>query len=116
MSGAAPLGLDLQTRLQKRLNCYVTQGYGLTESSPTSHYSPYDNARIGSAGKLLPNVQGRIVDPVTMKDMPNVGDEGEIWMKGPIIMKGVRDQVYILSVADWCAISTRIARRPRPKR
>lgn len=24
-----------------------------------------------------------------MKDMPNVGDEGEIWMKGPIIMKGV---------------------------
>lgn len=24
-----------------------------------------------------------------MEDVPNVGDEGEIWMKGPIIMKGV---------------------------
>ena len=23
-----------------------------------------------------------------MKDVPNIGDEGEIWMKGPIIMKG----------------------------
>lgn len=37
---------------------------------------------------MLPNVQARIVDPVTMKDVPNIGDEGELWMKGPIIMKG----------------------------
>lgn len=29
------------------------------------------------------------MNPETMQDMPNVGDEGEIWMKGPIIMKGV---------------------------
>lgn len=32
LSGAAPLGPDLQRRLQKRLNCYVTQAYGMTES------------------------------------------------------------------------------------
>lgn len=32
LSGAAPLGPDLQKRLRKRLNCYVTQAYGLTES------------------------------------------------------------------------------------
>lgn len=112
MSGAAPLGVDLQKRLQKRLNCYVTQGYGLTESSPTSHYSPYDKARIGSAGMLLPNVQGRIVDPVTMKDMPNVGDEGEIWMKGPIIMKGVSGRLVLEKLAEYRSNSTRIA----PKR
>lgn len=29
------------------------------------------------------------MNPETMEDVPNVGDEGEIWMKGPIIMKGV---------------------------
>lgn len=89
LSGAAPLGPELQGRLRKRLGCYVTQAYGMTESSPTSHYGPYDSPRPGSCGKLLPNVQGRIVDPVTMKDVENIGDEGEIWMKGPIIMKGV---------------------------
>lgn len=88
LSGAAPLGPELQGRLRKRLGCYVTQAYGMTESSPTSHYGPYDSPRPGSCGKLLPNVQGRIVDPVTMKDVENIGDEGEIWMKGPIIMKG----------------------------
>ena len=88
LSGAAPLGPELQGRLRKRLNCHVTQAYGMTESSPTSHYGPYDRPRPGSCGLLLPNVQGRIVDPVTMKDVPNIGDEGEIWMKGPIIMKG----------------------------
>lgn len=92
LSGAAPLGPDLQRRLQKRLNCYVTQAYGLTESSPTSHYGPYDQTRPGSCGKLLPNVQGRIVNPETMQDVPNVGDEGEIWMKGPIIMKGYHNR------------------------
>lgn len=57
--------------------------------SPTSHYGPYEQSRPGSCGKLLPNVEGRIVNPETMQDVPNVGDEGEIWMKGPIIMKGV---------------------------
>lgn len=88
LSGAAPLGPDMQERLAKRLNCYVTQAYGMTESSPTSHYCPYDAVRAGSCGKSLPNVECRIVDPVTMKDMPNIGDEGELWMKGPIIMKG----------------------------
>lgn len=88
LSGAAPLGPELQGRLRKRLGCHVTQAYGMTESSPTSHYGPYDQPRPGSCGKLLPNVQGRIVDPVTMKDVENIGDEGEIWMKGPIIMKG----------------------------
>lgn len=32
LSGAAPLGPELQRRLQKRLKCYVTQAYGMTES------------------------------------------------------------------------------------
>ncbi|CAD6568435.1 MAG: hypothetical protein CYPHOPRED_002562 [Cyphobasidiales sp. Tagirdzhanova-0007] len=88
ISGAAPLGSELQERLRNRLDCYVTQAYGMTESSPTSHYAPYDRPRLGSCGPSLPNVQTRIVDPVTMKDMPNIGDEGELWMKGPIMMKG----------------------------
>ena len=81
ISGAAPLGSELQERLRNRLDCYVTQAYGMTESSPTSHYAPYDRPRLGSCGPSLPNVQTRIVDPVTMKDMPNIGDEGELWMK-----------------------------------
>ena len=81
LSGAAPLGPELQERLRKRLNCYVTQAYGMTESSPTSHYAPYEQSRPGSCGLLLPNVQGRVVDPVTLKDVPNFEDEGELWLK-----------------------------------
>lgn len=67
LSGAAPLGAELQARLKKRLGCHVTQAYGMTESSPTSHYAPYQAPRPGSCGMLLPNVQARIVDPVSLQ-------------------------------------------------
>src|SRR5262249_12449262 len=45
-SGAAPLGEAVSRACQERLGCAVMQGYGLTETSPATHISPGDSARI----------------------------------------------------------------------
>jgi long-subunit acyl-CoA synthetase (AMP-forming) len=41
--------------------CYL---FVTAETSPTSHYCPYEAPRAGSCGKLLPTVAARVVDPV----------------------------------------------------
>ncbi|TDL27415.1 acetyl-CoA synthetase-like protein [Rickenella mellea] len=92
-SGAAPLGAPLVKAVSDRLKSFgnetvITQGYGLTETSPTSHLLPPDDAirKVGSIGILLPNLEARlVVDDV--RDAKK-GEPGEIWLRGPTIMKG----------------------------
>jgi acyl-CoA synthetase (AMP-forming)/AMP-acid ligase II len=88
-SGAAPLGEDLARALSKQLGCPVTQGYGMTEASPVTHLSPTRNVTLkpGSAGRVIPNTEVKIVDPVTGDELGR-NQEGELLMRGPQIMKG----------------------------
>ena len=53
----------------------------MTESSPVSHISPNENIIVASCGKLIPNMEARIVSVDTKQDL-EIGEEGEIWMKG----------------------------------
>lgn len=86
ISGAAPLGPELERELAERMpGCQVSQAYGLTESSPTTHVAM--TPRRGSIGPLLPMMKARIVVPDTGKDA-EAGAEGELWMAGPNIMLG----------------------------
>ena len=64
LSGAAPLGAELEEACGRRLGCVVGQGYGLTETGPVLTAHPPEEARIrhGSAGQLLPNTEARVVD------------------------------------------------------
>ncbi|MFQ5408696.1 MAG: 4-coumarate--CoA ligase family protein [Anaerolineales bacterium] len=89
MSGAAPLGADLQMAAAKRLNCTVMQGYGLTETSPVTHVCSTDPAKMKplSVGPAIPNTEVMVVDTATGEPLgPN--QDGEIWIRGPQIMKG----------------------------
>ena len=89
VSGAAPLAPELGRELAARFDCLVKQGYGLTELSPGSHMNPEDipGQPPGSVGLLHPNTVCRLVDPVTLRDVP-AGERGEIWVRGPQVMKG----------------------------
>jgi acyl-CoA synthetase (AMP-forming)/AMP-acid ligase II len=89
-SGAAPLGEDLARELSKKLGCPVTQGYGMTEASPVTHLSPTRNTTLkpGSAGRVVPNTEVKIVDPVTGEPVGAPNREGELLIRGPQIMKG----------------------------
>ncbi len=85
--GAAPLGADLQVAASERVGCEVVQGYGMTELSPVTHATPEGVNRPGTSGVAVSNVECRIVDPETGDDQP-VGGRGELWVRGPMVMKG----------------------------
>ena len=87
-SGAAPLSGALSDACGQRLNCVVKQGYGLTETSPVTHITPYGRTvKPGAVGNSVPNTETMIVDVAT--DQPlSTGETGEIWIRGPQVMKG----------------------------
>jgi acyl-CoA synthetase (AMP-forming)/AMP-acid ligase II len=88
-SGAAPLGAELSIECMQRIGCQIRQGYGMTETSPVTHSSPADPAKmkLGSVGTAAPNTECKIVTPGTEVELgPN--QEGEICVRGPQIMKG----------------------------
>ena len=86
-SGAAPLGPELTDAVEKRLNVKIRQGYGMTEASPATHYTVAGTERSGTAGRLMPSLEMRMIDPETGKDVPS-GQPGEVWVRGPNVMKG----------------------------
>jgi acyl-CoA synthetase (AMP-forming)/AMP-acid ligase II len=88
-SGAAPLSAEVEVACGKRLGCHMQQGYGLTETSPTTHSVPDALAgqMPGTIGPPLPNTECRIIDLATGQDAPD-GQPGELCIRGPQVMKG----------------------------
>ena len=68
----------------------MTIAYGLTETSPGLTQTPRDASieeRTQTVGRVLPEVEVRIVDPATGNDV-GVGECGELWARGYVVMKG----------------------------
>ena len=86
-SAAAPLGADVAEAMGARLGATATQGYGMTELSPVSQVSPQGKGKPGASGVTVSNTESRIVNPETGDDMP-LGQDGELWVRGPQVMKG----------------------------
>jgi acyl-CoA synthetase (AMP-forming)/AMP-acid ligase II len=86
-SGAAPLSAELAEEAGKRLDCEVVQGYGMTELSPVSQLTPPGYFKPGSVGVNTPNTELRIVHPASGDDL-GVDEDGELWIRGPQVMKG----------------------------
>ena len=88
-SGAAPLSAELEVACGRRLGCKMTQGYGMTETSPVTHAVTDQLAgqMPGSIGPPVPNTECRIIDVETGEDAPD-GEPGELCIRGPQVMKG----------------------------
>ncbi|XP_024997059.1 4-coumarate--CoA ligase-like 6 [Cynara cardunculus var. scolymus] len=87
--GAAPLS----TRsIEEFLQCFprvdFIQGYGLSESTAvgTRGFNTRDVHNYTSVGLLAPNMEAKVVDWVTGPHLPP-GKTGELWLRGPAIMK-----------------------------
>lgn len=88
--GAAPLGKDVITAFKRKFpNVELVQGYGMTEAAGavTRSIGPEETLRWGSTGKLLNSFEAKIVDPENGVALPPC-KQGELWLRGPSIMKG----------------------------
>jgi long-chain acyl-CoA synthetase len=75
ISGGAPLGRELADWFAT-VGIRIHEGYGLTETSPVIAVNTPIHHRIGTVGKILPNLEVRIAD------------DGEILVRGPSVFKG----------------------------
>lgn len=88
-SGSAPMPVESLRAFEKKTGAMVLEGYGLSETSPTTHCNPaFGERKPGSVGIGVPSTDYKIVDLETgTKEMP-LGESGEIIIKGPQVMKG----------------------------
>jgi len=66
--------------------CEVSEGYGMTETSPIASFNPPGHAQLGTIGLPVPNTLCKVIDE-DGKDLP-LGEAGELCVKGPQVMKG----------------------------
>ncbi|TKR73801.1 hypothetical protein L596_021069 [Steinernema carpocapsae] len=89
--GAAPTGKELCEDLMKRHPTirYVTQGYGMTETTTACHLHVLleDDQKFGNSGKVANNMEMMIWDPETKKELQQF-EKGEICLRGPLVMLG----------------------------
>ena len=95
LSGSAPLPPEVSETFRRKTGMPISQAYGLTETSPVTHYNVSAFSKITGfmaelktgIGVPSPDTECRLVDPDTGEEVP-FGWPGEIVVRGPQIMKG----------------------------
>ncbi len=95
-SGAAPLPAEVAKAFRKETGMPITEAYGLTETSPVTHFNLSSFAKITgfmpfekseSIGVPIVDTETKIVDPEKGAEVP-IGEVGELHIRGPQVMKG----------------------------
>jgi len=88
-SGSAPLPLEVLDAFENLTGGMLSEGYGLSEASPVTHTSPLLSIRkVGSVGIPLPDTDQKIVDLEAGLTEVQPGEQGELCIAGPQVMKG----------------------------
>jgi long-chain acyl-CoA synthetase len=88
-SGGAPLPVAVQQDFEKLVGCRLTEGWGMTETSPTGTFTPVSGpVKPGSCGIPLPGIQMKFIDVANPEREVTLGERGEICVKGPNVMRG----------------------------
>jgi long-chain acyl-CoA synthetase len=89
VSGAAPLPVEVQQQWEKVTGGKLVEGYGLSETSPSTHANPIYGKRIpGSIGLPLPDTDVKLVDVDDPSKVVAAPGPGELVIKGPQVMQG----------------------------
>ncbi len=89
-SGGAPLPPEVCRRFEERTGAVIFEGYGLSETAPVATANPTNTRqrKIGSIGFPLPGTDIKVVDLVGGTQVLPQGEDGEIAVCGPQVMKG----------------------------
>lgn len=85
--GGAPLPEAVGEKLYQLTGLKFVEGYGLSETISHTHFNPPDHPKLQCLGVPAFDVDARIVDPSTLKEL-GVGEPGEIVVHGPQVFKG----------------------------
>ena len=89
ISGAGPLHVEVQRRFEANTGGKLVEGYGLSEAAPVTHANPINSKRKpGSIGLPFPDTLAKIVDEESGTKTLEVGEIGELIVKGPQVMQG----------------------------
>ncbi len=89
VSGGAPLPGDVKDAFFALSGIEIVEGYGLTECSPMATTAPYNEPNPpGSIGLPIPQTKIYIVDREDPNRILPLGEQGEICIEGPQVMKG----------------------------
>jgi long-chain acyl-CoA synthetase len=87
VGGGMSVQRGVADRWKQLTGTHILEGYGLTECSPMVAANPYDLQQYsGSIGLPFPSTDIRLVNDQG-EDVP-AGEAGELWIKGPQVMKG----------------------------
>ncbi|WP_096435999.1 AMP-binding protein [Alteribacter populi] len=88
ISGSAPLPVEVQQRFEELTGGKLSEGFGLTEASPVTHFNLMWGKRpTGSIGLPWPDTDAVIVSAET-GEQAETGEIGELAVRGPQVMKG----------------------------
>jgi fatty-acyl-CoA synthase len=85
--GGAAMPHAVAERLRDEFGLTFVEGYGLTETAAPSHSNPPERAKLQCLGIPYFGCDSRIVDPITLTELP-AGEVGEIITSGPMVFKG----------------------------
>ncbi|WP_396589329.1 AMP-binding protein [Bermanella sp. R86510] len=86
ISGGMALTKAAADRWKQVTGCEVSEGYGMTETSPIASFNPPGHTEIGTIGMPVSNTLCKVIDEEG-NELP-VGEAGELCVKGPQVMKG----------------------------
>jgi long-chain acyl-CoA synthetase len=90
LSGGMPLMKAVADQWQKVTGCIVSEGYGMTESSPIISMNPPGFERIGTAGIPVPGTEIKVIDEAGKEQL--VDGVGELCIRGDQVMAGYWNQ------------------------
>ncbi len=90
ITGAAPMPLQVGRELEQAIGeGKLVEIYGMTEASPMITANPYKGRKkLGSVGLPLPGTWVKLADLEKGKREVPLGEEGEVIVRGPQVMKG----------------------------
>ena len=89
-SGGAPMPVEMAKQFEEKTGAVIFEGYGLSETAPVIAANPSDVERrkFGSVGFPMPSTDIRIMDMEMGTTELQRGEDGEIGVAGPQVMKG----------------------------